>query len=205
MKDKILPILLIGMAMECNTTAFADTTSSAAINLNGNVANTCFIAGTPTAIPTSGATWFTTLNADNSTINISNFVDEHTAKLKSTLNSITLYFPKVYCNSAHSISVTSQRGGMRNNTPTAPGSKIFFTNVINYRITASLNNSNGSASITTLGTMPAPTDFKNINSASIGSMDIDITISPSFQTDVDKPLLAGTFSDTAKVTLGPKM
>ncbi|MGH1351629.1 MAG: hypothetical protein ACRBBN_12615 [Methyloligellaceae bacterium] len=206
MKNNILPILLIGVGMGYCTAAAADpsgSSSSASINLGGDVANTCFIANPPTKSTDSGATWTTTLGANNSSVNISGFVNPETARMVTGVNTITLKFPKVYCNFAHAIGVMAANSGLVNTAQPQSGSENLFINTIHYSLTARLNNNNGSASILTNGDANLSAS-QNVNHAHHGSMDVEILIDSANQGDLTRPLLAGTFSDVATVKLGPQ-
>ncbi len=203
MKNNILPILLIGLGMGYCTAAVADPSKSATISLSGEVANTCFIANPPTSSTGTGATWNTTLGANNSSVNISGFVNPETARMVGGVNTITLSFPKVYCNFAHAIGVKAANSGLVNNAPIQSGSETLFINTIHYSLTARLNDNKGAASILTNGDANL-SDSQDVNHAHHGSMDVEIQINSANQGDLTRPLLAGTFSDVATVTLGPQ-
>jgi hypothetical protein len=105
-------------------------------------------------------------------------------------------FANVVCNGPSEIQLTSLSGGVVN-----PASAAGFENVINYTASATWNSVTANIDTSTNPATGASESGAAEPVATAGSGALSVTIVPLANTD---PLIAGSYSDTLRVTLTPQ-
>ena len=122
-------------------------------------------------------------------------LDLSNARLKNSFIKIRY---KARCNYAHSVTLSSQKDGMTDDSASlSPGPD--FLNRVNY--TANVIWSNASVVMTTIGgSGPRTVTRANVPAAN-GNLDLDIDISGD-NNDFTKPVVAGHYTDKITVSVG---
>lgn len=105
-------------------------------------------------------------------------------------------FTNVVCNGPSSLRLSSLSGGVVN-AATASG----FDNIINYSATASWNSVNATINTATVNGASGIENGTAAPVATAGSGSLTVTITPAANS---QPLIAGSYSDTLRVTLTPQ-
>ena len=155
------------------------------ITVQGEVPVRCKMAA-PLAGGTGANTTFAA-NSNGGEINLTNLVDSNTARTVAAQG--TVQFP-IICTGAHTLTITSQRGGLTNqNSATAAGG---FAVHADYTLNASWAGT--TRTLVTSGSRSA-LDLSQTDAAS-GNLTIDVTLAGGLG-----PLQAGTYSDEIVVQL----
>ncbi len=168
-----------------SSAAYAGDTDSADVLINATVANECSIAN-PTAVTFAS-------------VNINEGPGANALLLKNGSQSDT---QSVYvsCNYAAKLSATSANDGLLNSAGAslAANDPDDFTNLINYRVL--LNSTDSSFPNLDFRTRLEASDSVNAGGAFHNNATLKIVID---RDDTAKRPVAGTYTDTATVTLGP--
>jgi hypothetical protein len=176
--------VVCAMAIACTLMACSDAVAQAAtqdINITATVAGVCTIGGLATGSPGSAV-----IPTPSGTVDV------------TPITPIGSPFANVVCNGPSTLLLTSLNGGVVNSA-----SGTGFDRIINYSASATWNSV--IASINT-ATNPAASIGGNESGspaavATAGSGSLSVTITPLANA---QPLIAGSYSDTLRITLTPQ-
>lgn len=178
--------------------AFAADSASTAIDFSGTVENTCVLeAGADSAA--------TNASLAGTTVTLSDLVDDTTAVLNAS--GLTLTFADSYCNYAHDVDLDATNGGLISSA--VSGDVVGGTFVTRIGYTADLSWAGQAINL-------APTtdtnDFDGAEAVDGTKIDIaganreDLTIVFAIaQDNPNDPVLAGTYSETLTIEMGPSL
>ena len=176
MKNRLISAALVAASAVCATSAFAQTAQQD-INISATVAGYCRISGaaTPAAL--------------NATVPVSTVGVVDTTDIPFTI-------PGVVCNTAADLRAASQSGGVKSGASVTAG----FSNIINYTGEAKLGTTTSTINTATTTTAIGVEQGNIAPTSGAYTGDLNIKITPQSATD---PLVAGSYSDTMRVTITP--